>query len=280
MLVFQVIVEETEKRWLDVLFNACEQYFSGFNLPSHDHNHHLRVWQNAKRLMCALCAVGKEFSPSFIEQLIIAIFFHDTGLTLTYSEKHGKAGSDNCQRFFDKNHLKPKNFTKILTLIENHENKTYSDSSVLPDSCEAILSAADDIDAFGVIGVFRYFEIYNLRDITIEKLPEKVIQNLDNRFNNLQKLYGNLDEYFNEIRLKYWITREFYLNLEENFRKSEDDIKASKVIRILASDFLSQQKELKELAIETAFNNSDVYVSEFFTLFASELDRFEDFKCR
>ena len=277
MFVFPAILESTEKRWLQILYNACYEQFLNSHIPSHDHLHHFRVWQNAKRLLYLLYSIGQEFSPAEVEQLMIAVFFHDTGLSVTFDEKHGKASSDICKNFFANNtSIKLPSLSKIIRMIENHENKHYAYSQVPPYSCESILAAGDDIDAFGAIGVYRYAEIYSLRNIGIENLSEKVIQNLDSRFQHLQKLYGNFEEYFNEVRLKYWITKEFYLHLKQQSKKDGSMFtEAAKVIQIFLSDIIQNRIGLKETAINSALNNTDIYVSEYFTLLATEIDKYE-----
>jgi HD superfamily phosphodiesterase len=281
MMDLPVIVEEVEKRWLSALQNICKEVFSNIFLPSHDYGHHMRVWNNAKRLLYALHSAGHDFTQNEIEQIIIAIFFHDTGLTVTLDEKHGKASSEICKSSFSKYKLKePENFKIILQLIELHEDKEYKSDFLANVHPSAIISASDDIDAIGAIGVYRYAEIYLLRGISVMQLPTRVIDNLDKRFDNLQKYYSNLEEYFNEIRLKYWITREFYSDLQKQYEQASiDELSgAYGIIQVFKNEIIQKKLGLYKTALNAALNTTDVYVSEYFSLLATELDKSENEK--
>ena len=115
-----------EAKWLDKLSLECQRIFQNHHIPSHDFEHHNRVWQNLKLLITNLVNTGQSFDEKTIESLIIACFFHDTGLTRTLDEKHGSASRDLCQAYFESNLAsRPGNLNEILYIIENHENKNY-----------------------------------------------------------------------------------------------------------------------------------------------------------
>jgi HD superfamily phosphodiesterase len=279
MIMLPLMIEEVEKRWLHNLMDACTDLFSKTNMPSHNQWHHMRVWQNAKRIMLALYASGYNIPQNDIEQIIIAIFFHDTGLTTTLDEHHGKASSDICEAYF-KNSLieKPSNFENILKLIELHEDKEYEFDMLNESSPEAIIAASDDIDAFGTIGIYRYAEIYLLRGVGLMQLPLKVISNLDSRYSNMLKKYGRFEEFFNEVRLKYWITREFYSDLQKQYESPVLKEKTGPygVIQIFKEDVMKNKMTLKDIALQTAVSSTSLYVREFFTLLISDIDKTEN----
>ena len=81
--------------------------------------------------------------------------------------KHGKHSRDLCQRFLMENNLPENDFTDVLEAIENHDNKDYSGNTIQNDLL-TILSISDDLDAFGITGIYRYSEIYLTRGIGFE----------------------------------------------------------------------------------------------------------------
>ena len=116
-------IHEVENKWLDSLYNNCKGLFSGSTVPSHDHEHHLRVWKSCKEIITEL-APTHPIEYELIESLIIASFFHDTGLTITLNENHGKQSRLICEDYFDHNNIeKPFNFIQILDAIEKHDDK-------------------------------------------------------------------------------------------------------------------------------------------------------------
>jgi hypothetical protein len=59
-----------------------------------------------------------------------------------------------------------------------------------PLSLAAIISVADDMDAFGSEGIERYYEIYSLRGIDSTKIPAMVISNAESRLRHLENTYS------------------------------------------------------------------------------------------
>lgn len=71
-----------------------------------------------------------------------------------------------CIQYFEENKLpKPDRFEEILFAIENHDDKDYKQNNTEPNSVFSILCNADDLDAFGKVGIVRYTEIYLLREL-------------------------------------------------------------------------------------------------------------------
>jgi len=104
-------------------------------------------------------------------------------------------------------------FSEVLEVIEKHDDKQQTAKD--KDSLMAILNAADDLDAFGVVGVLRYAEIYLLRDNNLKTLPDRVIKNLDKRFDNFKKAYGDLKSFAAKQKARYSYTRKFYTDLQQ-----------------------------------------------------------------
>ena len=209
------IIKDVESKWLKLLLSFNKQLFASTYIPSHDHTHHSRVWQNAKELICSLSNYNVEINYTFVEKVIIACLFHDTGLTVTLDEKHGAASRRICEDFFSEQN-QPINFNEILNAIEFHEDKKYIKNSTSKNSIYSILAASDDIDAFGYIGVYRFAEIYLMRNIKIDEIGKKVLFNLENRFKNIENIYGNIKPFFSLTKVKYGIVHEFYTSLKNS----------------------------------------------------------------
>ena len=89
--------------------------------------------------------------------------------------KHGKHSRQLCSRFLSENNLSENDFPDVLEAIENHDNKDYSETSIRNELLN-ILSISDDLDAFGISGIYRYSEIYLTRGITYENLGSTIIR--------------------------------------------------------------------------------------------------------
>ncbi len=211
------LIEKAEKEWLNKLYNFCKSVFSKSKIPSHDHNHHYRVWVYCKEILTALYP-NNNINYELIEGCIIASFFHDTGLSNTVNEFHGQESKKICQDYFKNKNLEtPKNFSDILWAIEKHDDKNYQPKKQEAESLLSIICNADDLDAFGNIGVIRYTEIYLLRGIEMSELPELVIQNIDNRFRHFKNTYKDYPELYKKHQTRYLITRKFFKELQEEF---------------------------------------------------------------
>jgi HD superfamily phosphodiesterase len=123
---FDHALQLVEQRWLTVLYEHVKKEFSRVWLPSHDHTHHLRVWHQAKELIRLLYMRGCPFDGKDIENLIVAVFFHDTGLTVTLDTSHGKESRKKCIEFL--NHtarFSKDSYDEILEAVEKHDDKSY-----------------------------------------------------------------------------------------------------------------------------------------------------------
>ena len=53
-----------------------------------------------------------------------------------------------------------------------------------------ILSVADDLDAFGYTGIYRYSEIYLTRGISPKEIGNLIRENASRRYHNFEKIFG------------------------------------------------------------------------------------------
>jgi HD superfamily phosphodiesterase len=135
-----------------------ELYFSlifrDITLPSHDLNHHRRVWNNAKELVQSLNNHGIEIGNEIPVKLIIGCYLHDSGMAVDRGIRHGYHGMLFCRKFLEDNHLNISNYNDLLTAVENHDGKEYNGNNK-PDDLFTVLSVSDDLDAFGITGIYR-----------------------------------------------------------------------------------------------------------------------------
>lgn len=218
---FNEIIDSTENRWKPRLFTFCKKNFAHRTLPSHDEKHHARVWYFAKELLYTLSLkMNIRFSREFTEGLIIASYFHDSGMKYTRDEKHGKKSREICEEYFERNTLKKTSYFKeILKAIEHHDDKkNYNPVSLNSNTIQllTILSIADDLDAFGYIGILRYAEIYLLRKVPVDNLAQKVLNNAEQRFRHFEKVFSDTPEFLEKQRLRYNILARFYESLNSS----------------------------------------------------------------
>jgi HD superfamily phosphodiesterase len=188
------IIRNIEDKWLKPLFDSCTQQFVNIHLPSHDQWHHLRVWKYAKMLLRHAVKHNIVISETDIERLIIAVFFHDQGMSQTLAKDHGRISRSLCKEYFEKSPLEAPVFTeKALQAIEDHDKKDYltQHESLNTFDLQQFLNLADDLDALGTMGAYRYLEIYLLRKINIQDLPEAILMNLVVRFKHFVSLFNN-----------------------------------------------------------------------------------------
>ena len=234
MQTLKQLIREAEEVWLLPLLNHCNNLFSGVFLPSHDHLHHYRVWCNARELMLMMENAGCSVSPELPGKLILAAFFHDTGLINTHNEKHGMESRKLCQEFFRKaNNPVPAGFHEILDAIEHHDDKSYHENSITGEPGPQVL-------------IYRYAEIYLLRKVRPEDLPDRILENLNNRFQNLKNIFAPLKQFIDRQEIRYWITCEFYMGLSESYAAAlERPDWKRELIRVFQDGLLRQDNLLR-----------------------------------
>ena len=175
---------------MDALYDHAKALFHLSPLPSHDHTHHMRVWNLSKSLLREIATFNARIDQSLVEGVLIAAFFHDLGMATSTREDHGRLGSEHCLTWFrDRGRTKPERFEEITKAIELHDRKDLQMyKSFSPETAPeilGILSVADDLEALGTIGIFRYTEIYLERNIPLEELGTRILANVNTRFEHL-----------------------------------------------------------------------------------------------
>ena len=210
-----IAFQQAEAAWLDPLLEHASNRFRNTFLPSHDQDHHLRVWQQSKAVLLALTPQGSTMDASLAEGILIASLFHDLGMVVSTREDHGRLGKENCISWFKASGREvPERYDEILRAIELHDRKDVRITGSLqpgsPHGILSILSVADDLDAMGIIGIYRYAEIYLQRGTPLEALGTRILQNAGKRYDNLSLALAHCPDLLNRCQEQYGILRRFY----------------------------------------------------------------------
>jgi len=190
-----------EEKYRKLLSEECRRIFSGTDMPSHDHLHHERVWENAAILLERFYNGGFSGVCMLAERAVIAVFFHDTGLTVNRGTDHGLESRNICSAFLAGTDIPEADRREILDAVEMHDNKDYPGNSD-PSSLAAVVSVADDMDAFGEAGIERYMEIYSMRGVTAEEMSALIVPNVLSRFRHLESTYFMFPDLVEEMRVR------------------------------------------------------------------------------
>jgi HD superfamily phosphodiesterase len=273
------IIGQVEEKWLKLLYNQCLRQFSGVHLPSHDEIHHLRVWNYAKILLQQSVKENIPVSETDVERLMIAVFFHDQGMSGSMSKEHGQISRRICKTFFQTPGLAhPPGFDNVLEAIEKHDQKNYSPThQKLPGfDIQRLLNIADDLDALGIIGAYRYLEIYLLRNIKIELLPEAVLTNLSARFQHFSNTFVTAPAFVETQSHRYTATRNYFkdLNLQLKLLEYGPGIYLGPigVVNYIRNDILGRRLTLQETIDIAVSSKNDFYVKHFFERLSTEMD--------
>lgn len=184
-----ISAENTFKQILEDFFQSV---YDKKSLPSHNICHHRRVWSYAKEIFSSIASSGINIKLPDPEELIIACYLHDSGMSIDSSPHHGRLGRKFCMKFLAEKNIRFEQFESVLDAIEFHDRKDYgnlpSENKVL-----TILTAADDLDAFGFTGIYRYIEIYHIRGIRLSEIGLKIRENAKLRFANFRMNFGMIN---------------------------------------------------------------------------------------
>jgi HD superfamily phosphodiesterase len=269
-----------ERKWLPDLYENCRKLFADTYLPSHDESHHFRVWNFARQLVTELQKKDFSFNREKLENLHFAVFFHDTGMSVRSGSEHGRFSRTIAEDYLSTLDESIEGMDEVLMVIENHDKKDYhkriSETDIKPDSLFSLLNISDDLDAFGIIGIYRYAEIYMLRGITERALAIKVLENSKNRFQHFIGTYGFLEEFSRKQMIRYQILKKFYddLILQQKTRNTSVRSGPSGVIKMINNHIVNEKLPLEKIFRKIPENSSDPYVLDFFKLLKKELNAY------
>jgi HD superfamily phosphodiesterase len=205
-------IHKTEKEYLPALEAFFLENWGKTNLWSHELSHHRRVWEYAKELLYFINQAEKITECRFIEKLLIACYLHDLGMAIDQGDRHGLHSRKLCEQFLSENNLDRSDYLDVLEAIDNHDNKEYSgsqsDSRLL-----LLLSAADDLDAFGYTGIYRYIEIYLARGVHPDNIGRIVRENAEKRFKHFSSSFAQFPELVDKHRTRYLVLDHYFEGL-------------------------------------------------------------------
>jgi HD superfamily phosphodiesterase len=266
-------VESAEIQLKQILESFFISRYDENSLPSHGIDHHRRVWKNASGLLLLLAENNMVDDERLAFDLIIASYLHDIGMTVDRGVRHGRHSRDLCISFLSQNNLDASEFEGVLKAIENHDNKEYRNTAS-GHGLLTILSVADDLDAFGFSGIFRYAEIYLARGVDIHELGILINANAAVRFENFVNTFGSLEELVRIQRARWDILTGFYDKYNSIAPFYEFTFKNPEgycgVIEIFVN-MLNDKKSLDIVIEENRYRQDDSIIGWFFNGLALEL---------
>ena len=257
---------------MDALYDHAKALFQKSPLPSHDHTHHMRVWNLSKSLLREITTFNSRIDHSLVEGALIAAFFHDLGMATSTREDHGRLGSEHCMSWFrDGGRIKPERFEEITRAIELHDKKDLQMyKSFSPETVPeilGILSVADDLEALGTIGIFRYTEIYLERNIPLKELGTRILTNVKTRFEHLSAGCRLCDRMLEKYRRQY---DELWLF----FQEYNVQLKAVSQLDVVSSGPLGVINYIRKHGLDKiALNRASSKVNDYFRKLEYELDQ-------
>jgi HD superfamily phosphodiesterase len=254
-----------------------EEYFSNVfrnsNLQSHGLDHHRRVWSYCRELLTYPEASGKIKGKNIPQKLLIAAYLHDSGMAIDPGPRHGHISRMFCEQFLKENSLDAGEFTDLLEAVENHDIKEYSGESNENDLL-ITLSVADDLDALGYTGIYRYLEIYIKRGIPYHDLGTHINTNVSGRFRNLVRKFGDAESLIEREGKRYEIISEFctnYNNQLKDYIFGIDSISKYCGIAELIGEIPDNKADINILISRVYSGKYDIIIKNFFDALRKEL---------
>lgn len=273
-------ISEAEEAWLEMVHKHAEELFTGTFLPSHDHTHHRRVWNICKNLLRSIASFNPHMDQSLVEGVLIAAYFHDLGMVLSTREDHGMLGKEICETYFEESAMElPSKFDEILDAIEQHDIKGEKISiGIQPDLSPGILdilTMADDLEALGNIGVYRYTEIYLTRNVKLKDLGTRILGNASARYKNIVESCMNYPALISDYQPQYKSLISFFDSYNQQLLlnpKAEDvfygHLGVVNYIRTLSVEGQTGPEDyLKEIDADKA----GIIITEYFAALKNEL---------
>jgi HD superfamily phosphodiesterase len=268
-----VIFESAELQFKQILEDFFVKVYDEKSLSSHGIDHHRRVWNYAREISLFLFRNNILSDPLIPSNLIIACYLHDIGMSIDKGIRHGQHSRDLCTIFLKENNLKESDYDDVLLAIENHDNKEYYASEEKYDLL-TILSAADDLDAFGFTGIYRYAEIYLARDIDRNEIGDLIKGNASKRFENFERSFKVIDTLVDKQRLRYQLLDTFFSEYTIQLRDYKFGHQKPSgycgVVEFLQK-VLQNKIELADLCKEPEMFSDDKVILWFFNGLSSEL---------
>jgi HD superfamily phosphodiesterase len=266
-------IESAEKQYKQILEDFFISVYNEKSLSSHGIDHHRRVWNYSKELLELIPLKNIAKTSQLASELIIASYLHDIGMLVDPGVKHGGHSRDLCVQFLIKNNLPQNDWQVVLEAIENHDNKDYTSNTSMNELLK-ILSVADDLDAFGYTGIFRYSEIYLTRGIDPKKIGYMIRENAEKRFGNFVKAFGSDSAIVQKHKERYNILYDFFSKYNEqlpNYHFGESNPSGFCGMIEIILFMMNNGLQLKNFFTEQEKYSKDPVILWYFSELASEL---------
>jgi len=271
------LIKASEERYRKSLEFFFLKNWGDARLLSHGLDHHRRVWHYAKEILFAVNKSGIETNPDLPAKLIIASYTHDIGMSVDPGERHGSISSKLCRQFIDDNHLNELDFNEVMHAVAIHDKKEY-DSSSQGKTLLSILSVADDLDAFGYIGIYRYLEIYLTRGIPAGKAVFLIKTNAESRYRNFLNFSSDVEGLAEIHETRYLILHGFlngFISEIDNPAK-RSEISGHHGISEMISDNMNNKLTEKEIHSRFSRDRNDRIINDFTSGYLRELKAFPE----
>ncbi len=263
-------IHSSEKKYRSILEEFFHAKWKGTKLASHGIDHHRRVWNYSRELLLETPATGPAKEPDFTDKLIIACYLHDLGMSADPGTRHGRHGASLCRQFLVRKQLKVTDYEDVLNAIELHDDKEYI-NTVPGYSLLSLLSVADDLDAFGCIGIYRYSEIYLARGIPVNLLGYRVRENAEKRYMNFLSLFGFSAELTERHKKRFNILDSFFDGFNQALTLIDQDAAGYSGVISIISDMIRENTSLSEIVSGPLRFSKDPVISSFIKGLAGEL---------
>ena len=264
-----LLVDSAELRFKQLLEDFFITCYEPKYLPSHGIEHHRRVWGYSTELLFLV----KSKSPELPSRLIIASYMHDIGMSVEIGIRHGKHSRNLCTEFLKINRLSLADYKDVLDVIENHDNKDYSENHDANDLLK-ILSVADDLDAFGFTGIYRYSEIYLTRSVNKLEFGHLIINNAGKRFDNFNNIFGSFEDLISREIKRYDILFKFfdaYNRQVKDYHFGNEKPKGYCGVIEVVTDIMKNKIALKDIISDPEIYSDDPVIKWFFQGLSKEL---------
>jgi HD superfamily phosphodiesterase len=275
MLSLPDVISKAEKKYLNVTEEFFTEIWGDTRLWSHDLSHHRRVWEYAKEILSFSSDILEDNLTAFSTKLLISCYFHDIGMSADPGSNHGNLSRKLCEKFLHLNHIDVSDSRDLLQAIEDHDNKDYAWKKK-NDNLLTILSAADDLDAFGFVGICRYSEIYLIRGSDPSVIGYLIRENGARRFENFQSLYGMYGNLYKKHKRRYLVLDDFFKEYNREITNYQFGIQEPSghcgIIEIM-SNHIRYSIPVVELISRPVKYSDNVFITGFFDSVRSEIER-------
>ncbi|MCF8225378.1 MAG: HD domain-containing protein [Bacteroidales bacterium] len=269
-----------ESRWLEPVSQFVDRIFRDVYLPSHDMTHHIRTWENAKKLLLETYSNPGSVGEDIVEALLFTTLFHDTGMTETKGKSHGTASRIIYESYINNFGYLPSKHNEICHTIELHDNKKDDifhkiEKEGTPDIL-TLTGIADDLDALGTVGIYRYAEIYLHRNSNFRILGSSVISNVAIRYSRLLNAISALPGMASSVTKDYKIILDFYTHYNQDIDNTPNLVDAGDgqigVIKLIREYIMNQKIHPSAFASHPVLQNADPFVRNFFNTLKNEYE--------